>query len=709
MTPEHQTAALSDVASAWPALVPPNAVSVSEGVSRALVIKRPGGATGFWSAEETPYMVGPMDALSSRRFSAVCFVGASQSGKTVSLGEGWMTHAVLNDPGDMLMVQMNQDKSREYSKQRIDRAIRNSPALRHMRSASSRDDNTHDKMFRNGMWVRFAWPTASNFSSTSYRYVFGTDYDRWPDNIDGEGDGFGMMLPRTRSFLSRGMTCVESSPGRQIEDPSWVQSSPHEAPPVTGILGIYNRSDRRRLYWKCPHCAEWFEPTPGLGVFNLPPEEELLESIRDLDIDAFARQYAVVVCPNSGCLIRPAEREGMNRAILQGKGGWLAEGLAADSHDRISGTPRASTIAGFWMGGVAAAYQKWEDLIRSHLGGLLEYQMTGSEKSLLTAVTTGQGAPYMAAHLREAARGMANGRATEDVARFIVPDEARFLVAFVDIQGGANARFVVQVHAVGPHKEQWLIDRYSITESKRDAGDGIFAPVDPAAHAEDWDLITEKVVRSTYRTTVPGRELRMMLVMVDTGGEDGVTDKAYAYGRRLRKMGLLQRNVRLTKGHNGVVDWHYRETYVGGKQGQGDVPLWLLAPDKLKDMVAAARRRRTPGPGFYHWPTPKGPANPAGWLPAAVLEELDAEVRAENGRWSQLKKRNELLDGCANIQAALMMLGCDKPGFWDSPPGWALPLGAGNTEVVTADERRAEKAAVAAPARRVARSSYVND
>jgi phage terminase large subunit GpA-like protein len=700
--------AVIDLASAWPALVPPNSISVSQGAAKSLVIKKPGGAGGPWDPGETPYMICPMDLLASRSFSAVCFVGPSQSGKTIGLGLGWMTHAVINDPGDFLAVQMNQDKSREFSKQVVDRGIRDSPLLKAMRTASSRDDNTHDKLFRNGMWVRFAWPTVANMSSTSYRYTFGTDYDRWPDNIDGEGDGFGLMEPRTRTFMSRGMTCVESSPGRPIVDPNWIQSTPHEAPPVGGILGIYNRSDRRRFYWKCPHCAEWFEAKPGLDLFRLPQEEEILETIRDLDIDAFSRQYAIVKCPNNACLITADQRDGMNRATMNGQGGWLQEGLSADGMDRITGTPKVSNIAGFWLGGVPATYQKWPDLIQKHMQGLREYEMTGGEESLKTAVTTGQCIPFMPAHLREAVRGMAAGRATEDLPRFIVPDEARFLVAFVDIQGGANARFIVQVHAVGPHKEQWLVDRYSITESNRDAGDGIKAPVDPASHGEDWDLLTEKVVKCTYRTTVAGRELRMKLTLVDTGGEDGVTDKAYAWGRRLRQLGLLQSHVRLTRGHPGKVDWYYRETYVGGKQGRGDIPLWLLAPDKLKDMTAAGRRRIAPGPGYYHFPTPKGPKNPNGWLTAAVMEELDAEIRLADGKWSQVKPRNEMVDGCANIHAGIMMLGCDRPGFWDKPPLWALPLDAGNSEVVMAEERRAEKALKPKDyGRRVARSSYL--
>ncbi|HCS6567002.1 TPA: phage terminase large subunit family protein, partial [Escherichia coli] len=87
-----------------------------------------------------------------------------------------------------------------------------------------------------------------------------TDYDRFPENIDSEGDGFSQASKRTTTFMSAGMTLVESSPGRDICDSKWRRKSPHEAPPTTGILSLYNRGDRRRWYWPCPHCGEYFQP-----------------------------------------------------------------------------------------------------------------------------------------------------------------------------------------------------------------------------------------------------------------------------------------------------------------------------------------------------------------------------------------------------------------------------------------------------------------
>lgn len=681
--------ALSDVCTAWPALMPPTRRRVSESAAEFLVIKRPGGASGNWSPGETPYMVKPTDTLASRAHSAVCFVGPAQTGKTVSLGEGWLTHAVLSDPGDMLIVQMSQDKAREYSRQRIDRALRNSPALKRMKTAASRDDNLHDKVFRNGMMLRIGWPTATNLSSTSYRYVFGTDYDRWDDDIEGEGDGFTLMGKRIATFLSRGMVAVESSPGRPCIDPNWRPSSPHEAPPVkgsgggAGVLGIYNRGDRQRWYWQCPECREYHEAAPGLRLFSLPSDDELLEDIRSIDMTRFAKQHARIVCPHNGCVIRASHKDNLNRG-----GVWLQEGLSIDDHGRISGDPRSSSIASFWLGGVAAAYVSWESLVLKHLQALFEYAMTGSELPLQTTVNTDQGMPYMARHLAESSRATASPRErAEAFDRYIVPANARFLIATVDVQGGRRARFVVQVFAVGPYKEWWLVDRYAITESKREGADGGKAPIDPASYPEDWDILTEKVVKATYRTTIDGVELRMRQTFVDSGGEEGVTDKAYAWWRRLKREGLNDK-VRLTKGHNTRVDWHIRETWVGGRQGNGDVPLLLLEPNKFKDMVDAGLKRVAPGPGYYHFPK---------WIPDAFYDELKAEVRNEAGVWEHMRGANEAFDLCYMAHAAAMHLGVDKRDFWTHPPAWALPLNAGNSDLVTAEERRREREVATVP------------
>lgn len=669
--------ALSDLCQSVAALKPPRRMTVAEGAASTLMLKRPGDAATPWSAEDTPYMIEPMNMLASRAHTSVCFVGPAQCGKTVSLGEGWLAHVVSNDPGDMLIVQMTEGKAREYSRQRVDRALEHSPELKKLKSSLS--DTLHDKMFKHGMWLKIAWPTVTNLSSTSYRYVFLTDYDRMPTNIDGEGDAFSLALKRTTTFLSRGMCAAESSPGYPLTDPNWIASTAHEAPPTGGILGVYNTSDRRRWYWKCIDCHDWFEAAPGIGLFGLPADEVLLETIREANIGALARQYARVICPHCGSPIEYKHRYAMNKG-----GRWVRDGQRLTAGDELIGEALESVTAGYWLGGVAAAYQSWESIITKYLKALRYYALTGEELSLLTTTNTDQGMPYMSRLLLDAKRNATDpsSRKEASMQRYVMPDQARFLVATVDVQGGMNSRFVVQVHAIGPHREKWLVDRYAITESNREGMGAEKAPIDPAKYAEDWDLITERVSRSTYRTNVDGVEMRVKLTVVDSGGEEGVTAMSYAWFRRVRTMGFSSR-IMLVKGvgrDQKATFPFIKETWVGGRNPneKGDIPLYLINTNTLKDTVTAGIRRPTPGPGYFHIP---------GWVSQAFIDELNSEVRQPNGTWKQIRKRNEAFDLLVYCEAGCLRLGADRIKWDEIVPEWARMVHE-NSERISRDERR---------------------
>lgn len=683
-----RASAVSIVRDASVALMPPRRVAVSRGAADALMIRQPGGYSGSWSPAETPYMVEPMNMLASRRHESVCFVGPARTGKTMGLLDGWLAHCVTSDPGDMLIVQMSQEKAREFSKTRVDRAIRNSPRLSDLMSTRGHDDNTHDKLFRHGMWLKIGWPSASQLSSSDYRYVALTDYDRMPDNIDGEGSAYQLGLKRTTTFLSRGMCMVESSPGRDMADPHWRPATAHEAPPVTGIVGIYNRSDRRRWYWQCPDCSEYFEAAPGLSLFaSLPDERELLEEVRAASLPALAEKHAKVVCPHCGSMIEQRWKPHMNRIETAR---WVADGQAVTRDGEVTGDALSSSIAGYWLGGVAAAYQKWDSLILRYLQGLREYAMSGSDLTLKTTINTDQGMPYLPRHLRADVEGNPEDRLAA-IERYFVPEDARFLVATADVQGGSNGRFVCEVRAFGPHLESWLVDRFSISTTTR--GDQA-AQVDPSGYPEDWDLLTDKLVRATYRLD-DGREMRVFRVAVDTGGEEGTTPNAYAWYRRLRAAGLSHR-VMLVKGGSHAQEKPVVRGTARTNEGRPmrDMPIWIINTDFYKDMVAASLRRKAPGPGYAHIPA---------WIKQVCpgyFDELRAEVRQANGKWKKVRPRNEALDLWVYSLAIVEAEGFGPKGrlSWYNPPAWALPqAGMGNSEIITAEERRAERTPVQQP------------
>ncbi|MBY7672907.1 terminase gpA endonuclease subunit, partial [Vibrio anguillarum] len=126
---------------------------------------------------------------------------------------------------------------------------------------------------------------------------------------------------------------------------------------------------------------------------------------------------------------------------------------------------------------------------------------------------------------------------------------------------------------------------------------------------EDWHILIDDVLNRTYALSDDsGRTMRVMAMAVDHGGEDGVSDNAYKFWRHCRKLRLSKR-VYLFKG-----DSHKRQKTISkfkpdntGRsdrkaQARGDVPLYLLQTDELKDRVATCLKRELPGPNYIHFP-----------------------------------------------------------------------------------------------------------
>ena len=74
----------------------------------------------------------------------------------------------------------------------------------------------------------------------------------------------------------------------------------------------------------------------------------------------------------------------------------------------------------------------------------------------------------------------------------------------------------------------------------------------------------------------------------------------------------------------------------------------------------------------------------------AFFDELKAEQRDKNGRWQQVRKRNESFDLCRMIRAGMLRLGLDKIRDWNKVPAWLAPLDL-NSNIVAVEDRQAEQ------------------
>jgi len=635
---------------------PPERISVADAAEKYVHLNIPGAYMGPYQNRLTPYMVEPMNVLGSRDYRGCVFAGPAQSGKTQSLILNWLAYTVRVDPMDMIIYNPSHATARDFAVRRVDRLHRHSPEIGKMLSPRADDDNRHDKMYRNGTMLTLSWPSVSEFAGKPVGRVALTDFDRMDDDIDGDGNPYDLASKRTTTFGSFAMTLAESSPSRPLEDPRWIARSAHEAPPVTGILGLYNRGDRRRWYWPCSRCNDWFEGNfKHLRWADVPDRMEAAESVR-------------LVCPKCEHPMKPE-----NRRDLQEWGTWLRDGQAISASGKITGKATRSEIASFWLNGVAATFITWPQLVAAYLTAEEEFRKTGSEDSLRKFFNNDLAEPYLTKN-KETIRTPESLRdRAEKWTERTVPSSVRFLVAAVDVQTNL---FVVQIFGIAPGEpfDVYLVDRFDIRKSKRVDADGDRAWVKPGTYVEDWNLLIEEVIQKTYLIDDDsGSRMQVRMTLCDSGGRAGVTTNAYNFYRVLRRNGMSDR-FHLVKGEPQINAPRVRVGYpdsqtraTGTKAGaQGDVPVLFINSTINKDALNSRLDATETGRGKFHFPS---------WLEDWFFAEMCSEVRTPKG-WEVGRggrQRNEawdlsyyLLGFCAST-----ILNVERIDWTGKVPPWA--------------------------------------
>ncbi len=634
-------------------LSPPENLTVAQAAEKYRYINQPGSYVGWWKNSTVPYMVEPMNTFTSRVFNGMIFVGPAQCGKTDGLVINCLSYSIKVDPMDMMVVCPTMIDGRDFGIRRIDRLHRNSEAIGEMLLPSADADNRFDKQYVTGMLFTIGWPTPSQLAGKPIGRIILTDRDRMVDDVDGDGEPFDLASKRTTTFGSYAMTVAESSPSREVTNPKWIPQTAHEAPPCEGILKLYNRGDRRRWQWPCPHCLSYFE-----GRFEHLEWDEAPEA-SNMDKASTVRMK----CPHCGKGIHPDYREDM-----QAWGQWVRDGQAVDKNGRVYGPAPRTSIASFWLRGVAAGFASWRGLVEAYLNANDEYARTGSEEALKKFYNNDLGEPYRPKSQSDMRSPEVLKARSEKNAERKVPKGVRFLIATVDVQ---KNMFVVQVFGILPGLkfDMVLVDRFDIRKSKRTDDEGERLWVKPNTYIEDWDELIEHVIEKEYE--VDDGSKRMMGIRFtgcDSGGRAGVTTMAYTFYRRLREQNKHRRFV-LLKGDSSPNQPRARITYPDSQRkdmqagARGDIPLLMLNSNLLKDDLDGRLDCLEPGKGMYRYPD---------WMSDSWFAELCAEIRTDKGWENQAKLRNEAWDlsyYCIGIciSELIRVEGLN----WKEPPRWA--------------------------------------
>lgn len=630
-------------------LLPPQRRNIAEYAAENRWLRsKSSDALERWSHDKAPYLVEPMECLTSEDYLTVAVVGPGQCGKT-SIAENWLLQAVGSNPGDMLWYMQTETSLEAYVKDRINPMIEQHDELRSNKKSGPVNDSLSFKGFRN-MSVQFLSATENNLINKTARYIVADEIDAYPESL---GDVMPALNVRRQTYGKHSKIFALSHPDRAAglkPERDW----------TNGIMAVYADSDRRVWYTPCPQCGAWSSCIPiAARVFTL--NYPLTGTLDEIEASAH------LVCPVNGCALDDHQRIAMNA-----KGRWIGDGQEIAQDGTISGERAPRKTAGFWIVGLMSPFilGGMGGLARARVKAERERDIDGEDASLRTVIVKQAGIPYAPErqHGTLDANDLAE-RAERALELKLVPEGVRFLTCAVDVQ---NAYFEFLVRGWGVRGESWVIDQGRILAN-------------PSTSPDDWDRLLTEVFRRAYPLAdKSGRVMSIRGAGFDSSGAPGVTQQAYAAWLRWVRQGAARMLGRSAgreawsiiplKGASGTNAPRLTVTYpdttrAANKSVGGSVPVAAFNPNSFKDDLAGQLARMESGPLCVHFPWAlRSSERPHVWFEQLVSEQ------PKNGRWEKISPnmRNESLDLMVMSHVIAHLHGLPRI-IWDTPPAWAAP------------------------------------
>lgn len=681
-------------------LRPPERISLPDFAKKHVWVDNPSTAgRQRLDFEKTPYQVEPLESLSDPDCQGVRMVATSRAGKTF-MSTLLVAHTVETNPMDIMIVPPSRSTATTFAKDDLEKFFEQNDWLRQKIRPGRTTNSLLMKKFRNGTILSIVWPSAKNLAGVNRGVICLPDYDRIKGDVDGEGSVYNQADARTKLYGFRKKVFVESSPSKNPEKfERFEPESPHQAPPYPGILSLYNEGDRRWWYWQCVCCRQWFPAHP--------------DHLR-YDDDGTPKQRAAsarVVCPNEDCQA-VYRHDGDPETGMPGKhelnasGRWVPDGMSLTPDGEMVGEilnppmPGVMNYRSYWLFGVAAAFQSWEQMVLAKISAEQVYADTGDDSQLKTVLNTDFGLPWIPPHVGDGSDWERYWERSVDHPQGVVPPGALYLITAVDTQ---DTSWVLQTQAFGPEGRMWCIDRRRIVFSDRDhetrkMADGTpeKAWVRPGTYPEDWKVLERELASLRYQLSDGSGVMVPAIIGVDSGGKDATTANAYSWWRSISGPELTRSRVLLIKGDPKTKNLAEIRKPDGTKRSdrnagnRGDVPVLFVSSNMAKDVMAANLAREVDGPGYVYLPK---------WWKTDYFKELAAEQK-RGDEWVKTRKRNEAWD---LFVYALALNRCEKMRAhlvdWasDRLPPYALPA-AENPFVTPVSVGAAETSAPAARA-----------
>lgn len=200
---------------------------------------------GPWSTDRVEVARGPMLAVTDPRVHTITVMACTQLLKTELINNivGYFVHL---DPAPMIVMQPTEKLAHAWSKDRLDKMIRDTPVLSELfaekRSRDSSNTISH-KEFPGGHLTVVGANAPSDLASRPVRVVLCDETDKYPMSAGKEGDPIKLISERSTTFWNalKVHVCSPTIEGR------------------SRIASEYEVSDKRIYEVPCPHCGKFEE------------------------------------------------------------------------------------------------------------------------------------------------------------------------------------------------------------------------------------------------------------------------------------------------------------------------------------------------------------------------------------------------------------------------------------------------------------------
>jgi phage terminase large subunit GpA-like protein len=242
----------------------------------------------LWDPADTPYVCEPIDAMAVDGVDTEATVAKSAQTGFSTAGLILLGYWMDTEPDAMLAIQPTIPAARDFNADKLGPAIKASPALSRLVLPSTgrggEGSTTLRKVFAGGSLIITGANSAADLASKTNRFQLRDELDRWPLDLEGQGDPEKMADERQTAF-------TRSSLHKRF------RISTPAARRTSRIWRHFEAGDRRRWHVPCPEC--------GTAIVLM------FERLRFQDRKPHKAHYEAQCC---GSLIEPHYQRGMVQA-----------------------------------------------------------------------------------------------------------------------------------------------------------------------------------------------------------------------------------------------------------------------------------------------------------------------------------------------------------------------------------------------------------